>query len=235
MTLLRKLATYISAVVVRRSSPAAKEWAQASAQELASIQNDWAALRWSLGSTSLLFQQCRVSETPITALADVPLAADRLTNQTSNRARAVCLVTVFVVAVFGLSLAHLHNPVRRTGCLLMIASNVYVLLQALVRRGRRIPPGADLPAQTAHFRSELVREQAFHSGPWLWSRLILVHGAMLVLMVAGSIAPPTHIYRALVWLAVVGAGVFFGILGSRRQAAQARRHILELDEIERGQ
>jgi hypothetical protein len=57
---------------------------------------------------------------------------------------------------------------------------------------------------------------------------------MLVLMVAGSIAPPTHVYRAVFWLAIVGAGVFFGIYGSQRQAAQARRRIAELDTIERG-
>jgi hypothetical protein len=235
MTLLRELATQISAVVVRRSSPAAKDWAQASAQELASIENDWAALRWSLGSTSLLFHQHCVSDAPLTNLAEVPLAADRLTTKTINRARALCLVTVFVVAVFGNSLGHLHNPVRRTGCLLMIASTLYLVLQAIVRRGRRVPPGTDLSAQTAHFRSELERERGFHSGLWLWSRIVFQYGAMLVLMVAGSIAPPTHLYRALSWLAIVSAGVLFGIYGSRRQAAQARRRILELDAVERGQ
>jgi disulfide bond formation protein DsbB len=235
MTLLRKLATQISVVVVRHSSSATKDWAQASAQELASIQNDWDALRWALGSARLLFQKPCVREHHLTALAEVPAAADRLAKQTIARARAICLITVFVVAVFGHSLAHLHNPVRRTGCLLMIASILYLALQAIARRGRRMPPGADLPAQTAHFRSELERERRYHSGLWLWSRLIFVYGAMLVLMVAGAIAPPTHIYRALSWLAIIVVSIFFGIYGSHRQAAQARRRILELDAVERGQ
>jgi hypothetical protein len=234
MTLLRKLADKISAVVVRRSSPATKDWAAATAQELPFIQNDWAALRWSLGSARLLLQQRCACDVHLTALAEVPSAAERLTKETIARARAMCLVAVIEVAVFARSLAHLHNPVRRTGCLLMIASILYLALQAIVRRGRRMPSDADLPAQTAHFRSELERERRYHSGLWLWSRLIFVFGAMLVLMVAGSIAPPTHIYLAVFWLAFIGVFIPLAIHGNYRKGAQFRRRIVELDTIERG-
>jgi hypothetical protein len=235
MTLLRKLANKISAAVVRRSSPAAKDWAAATAQELPFIQNDWAALRWSLGSTSLLFRPCRVSETPLAALAEVPQAADRLTKETIARARAICIVAVAEVALFARQLVHLHNPVRHTGCLLMIAAFLYLALQVIVRRGRRMPPGVDLPAQTAHFRSELEREQRFHSGLWLWSRLVFFFGAILVYTVAGSIAPPTRIGGAVLGMATFSVGLFLSIRGNYHKAAKFQQRILELDAVERGQ
>ena len=54
MTLLRRVAVWISNGVVRRASPGAKEWAEATAHEVEFIEGDWAALGWALGSVRVL-------------------------------------------------------------------------------------------------------------------------------------------------------------------------------------
>jgi hypothetical protein len=57
MTLTRKLALSISTRVVRWASPGCKDWAEAQSREIAFIHNDWAALRWAVGSTRVLLDR----------------------------------------------------------------------------------------------------------------------------------------------------------------------------------
>ena len=65
MTRIRKLALKISNQVVKWASPGCKEWAEGLAREVAFIESDWAALRWSLGSVRIVFDR---REMPIGSL-----------------------------------------------------------------------------------------------------------------------------------------------------------------------
>ncbi|MGD0797698.1 MAG: hypothetical protein ABR910_08235 [Acidobacteriaceae bacterium] len=232
MTRLRKLATKISCVVVRAASPAAKDWANASSSEMEFIESDWAALRWALGSTKVLFRICE--QAPLKTLSGVPLATQRLAQQTAKRAR--CGYIIVIEALFFVRLLwQIHNPVRRTGIYLVIAALVYVLAQVLARRGRRVPPQADLPAQIVHYRSELERERRFHSGMWLWSRMVLLFGALAVYAVAGAIAPPTSVLRAAVNAVILVIFAVFATVVNSRRAARVQRRIEELDTLKNGE
>jgi hypothetical protein len=232
MTLLRKLATQISATVIHCSSPGAKDWAQASAQELASIQNDWAALRWALGSAKLIFQQrCEV---PLASVAGVPAASDGLFRQTAGRARGACTLASVVALYLAHSLAHVHDPVRRAGCSMLIATIFFIAYQVIARRGRRMPPNADLTTQNAYYRSQLLNERGFYSGFWLWSRLILVYGGLALSTIACSIAGPASLHRAVFWMATDVMVLAVSGIASYRKAAEFQRRIEDLDSIERG-
>jgi chorismate-pyruvate lyase len=233
MTRLRKLATKISCLVVRATSPVAKDWAKASSREIEFVESDWAALRWALGSTKVLFRICE--EVPLQSLSGVPLATQRLAKQTAVRARQICIVTVFEVLVFARSLWHIHNPVRRTGIYLVIAALAYCAVQVLARRGRRVPQQADLSAQIVHYRDELERERRFHSGVWLWSRMVLLFGALAVFMVAGAIAPPTSVRRAAIYALILAIMAVFATVVNSRMAAKFQRRIEELDTLKNGE
>ena len=75
MTLVRRLALGISAIVVRWASPGYKEWAEGLEREARVIESDWAALRWALGSTRVLLD-CRAA--PLRSLDEVPAAVQKL-------------------------------------------------------------------------------------------------------------------------------------------------------------
>jgi hypothetical protein len=233
MTRLRKLATKISCLVVRTASPAAKDWAKASAREMEFIESDWAALRWALGSAKVLLRRCELA--PLATLSDVPMAMQRLAQKTAKRARLGCIMMISEALFFAHSLWHIHNPVRRTGIYLVIAAMAYMAAQVLARRGRRVPEQADLPAQIVHYRGELEREQRFHSGMWLWSRMVLLFGALAVLMVAGAIAPPTSVRRAGVNAAILAVLAVLGFVANTRQTAMLRRRVEELDTLKNGE
>lgn len=233
MTRLRGVAEKISCFVVRAASPAAKDWAKASAREMEFIEGDWAALRWALGSAKVLFR-CR-EEASLVALSDVPMALKRLVRQTAGRARAACTIIFFEVLFFAHSLGRIHNPVRRTGIDLVIAAMVYTAAQVLARRGRCVPQQADLPAQIVHYRGELERELRFHTGVWLWSRLFLLFGALGLFMVGGAIAPPTSIHRAVSSAVLLTGLMIVAIAANRRGAEKFRRRIEELGTLENGE
>jgi hypothetical protein len=56
MSAPRKLAVRLLNAVIRHSSSARQEWANAMLRELDYIENDWAALFWALGSTTAIFR-----------------------------------------------------------------------------------------------------------------------------------------------------------------------------------
>jgi hypothetical protein len=235
MTPLRKLATQISATVVRLSSPGAKDWAQASAQELASIQNDWAALRWSLGSTRLLLHR---QEQPLAGLSSVPAAAEKLAQRTALRARAMCIVAAGDTAGTIQFLAVGHHPSHPLVYYLFIAALVFMALQTLARRGRGLQPDADLRAQVAQYRSQLQREREYHSGLWLWSRFVALYAAVGIFIFRIKLiatAPPASVHHAVVrGVVIVVALAIVSVAGNYRKAAEYRLRIVELDSIERG-
>jgi hypothetical protein len=233
MTRLRKLATKISSLVVRAASPAAKDWANASSSEMEFIESDWAALRWALGSAKVLFR-C-YDAAPLKTLSGVPMAMQRLAQQTSEKSRLCCICLILEALFFAHQLWHIHNPVRRTGIYLVIAALAYCAAQILARRGRRVPQHSDLAAQIVHYRGELEREWRFHSGMWLWSRMVLLVGALAVLMVAGAIAAPTSIPRAVSNGIVLIGIMIVGTALNRRKAAKFQRRIEELDTLRNGE
>ena len=58
MSAIRKLATAMLDVVIKHSSPEARNWGSAMVREMDFVENDWSAALWALGSTTAL---CRYS------------------------------------------------------------------------------------------------------------------------------------------------------------------------------
>jgi hypothetical protein len=56
MSATRRLASRLLRAVVRHSSSATQDWANAMLRELDFIESDWAALFWALGSTGAIFR-----------------------------------------------------------------------------------------------------------------------------------------------------------------------------------
>jgi hypothetical protein len=67
MTVVRKMAFKISALVIRFSSAGNKEWAAGVAGEIDFIENDWKALAWAMGSLRVLLNR---KSAPIRSLED---------------------------------------------------------------------------------------------------------------------------------------------------------------------
>ena len=65
---IRGLASAIIATVIRRASPAAREWGAAMLREMDFIESDWSALLWALGSVTVLFKRW---EAPMTDPSEV--------------------------------------------------------------------------------------------------------------------------------------------------------------------
>lgn len=70
---------------------------------------------------------------------------------------------------------------------------------------------------------------------WLWSRMVLLVGALAVLMVAGAIAAPTSIPRAVSNGIVLIGIMIVGTALNRRKAAKFQRRIEELDTLRNGE
>lgn len=67
MTPVHRLAFKVSETVVKYASPGCREWAEGLLQETVSIESDWSALCWALGSTRILLDR---REKPIGSLAE---------------------------------------------------------------------------------------------------------------------------------------------------------------------
>src|SRR5580698_6454952 len=112
---VRGLAKKVSCFVVRAARSGSKEWARATARETEFIQNDWAALRWALGSMRILW---RPVDAPITSLVDVPQSARKFAKEIRKRTVIGTLVCVYEIVYF-LSVLHgMRNTIERAGCYL---------------------------------------------------------------------------------------------------------------------
>jgi hypothetical protein len=228
MTPLRKLAMKISNQVVCLASPEAKQWARATAREIEFIQSDWTALRWSLGSISILFTP---QEAHLTDLAGVPAAAKKLSKRMVLRTWFVCITAVVESLAFARSLHSIHAPATRPGYYLFVASLAYMAVQVLVRRTRRIPSETVPTRQAALYRLDLQGERNYHRGIWFWSRFVPFAFALALFFGGIAFAHPARPRAAFVMLASMSALLVAAIPLNRKQAETYDRQIGELDTI----
>jgi hypothetical protein len=103
------------------------------------IESDWAALRWSIGSTRVLFDR---REAAIHSLDEVPAATQKFLNAATwiftGLREKMCVVGVVVSAIFfGLTFVGKSTPMDRAGSLLMLgAPIVYFFYWRYDLRGR---------------------------------------------------------------------------------------------------
>jgi hypothetical protein len=232
MTRARKLAIAISNWVCRNAPAGAKDWGAASARELEHIASDWEALRWAVGSMSVLWWGRNVSAPPITSVEQVPILARCLARVVWRRTVLCAAIVVFQAYWCTYYLANMHGLVR-LGSILVVVAGGLIAVQAYLRRWRGMPVHADNAAMVAPLRAELVRQRQFHSGGWLAARLYALMPGMLLLCCGLWANDQT---AANAW-AALGAGACFAALATigtkiqLRTAEGFQRRIDSLDAL----
>jgi len=229
MTRVRKLAVGISKWVCRNASAGTKHWGAASERELDYIDNDWEALRWAVGSTTVLLAGRR-SASPITSLEQVPLLAKCVARQVRMRT-AFCFVVVFLHVTCWSFLIHtVDSRTLRAGIGLLTVSLTIIVIQAYLRRWRGLPNSGD----ASSLRTELVRQREFHSGGWLAMRLYSAMPSFLLLS-CGIWSSEPSLSNALVALACACFFAFALTWGTKLQLRTAdafQRQIDALDSLQ---
>jgi hypothetical protein len=137
----------------------------------------------------------------------------------------------FVIAGFTYYIFKFPGPLIRTGCALIIAGSLFVMVQ-LYRRASpsKLPADLAVTASSEFHRRELVRQRDLLRSVWLWYIGPLVPG--LAVFEAGTM--PQHspwwmfLLAALFFLAGFGGIVWL----NRRAADRLDRQIAELDNLE---
>lgn len=152
----------------------------------------------------------------------------------------VFLVFFAVVIIWGgANLFAETDPVRRVGHVLWILTGVVFTGQIFVlrRRVRAIRFNVDRTTapSLAAARAYLITRGAFHSGRWLWSRILVLFPVVPILN-WGTLrnepdAIPRFLWGVMVpWVALAALAVFIVQRGGRRAYERLLR---ELDDIER--
>lgn len=234
MTRLRKLAVKISDTVVRRSLPAYKDWASATARELEFIENDWAALRWALGSWKLA-ASCQ--NAPLTSISEVPRAAQVFLKQTRGSTAINWLSLLWLSYWFSGIFRHpVTGRPRELGWGLIAAVLVYIVCEAIAFRGWRLPRGAGLPEVVDAYRSALLHQQDVQSGMWYWARAALFVAGPVLGAYYAWLLKPSAVREAIVSANLVASGIIvLSLLASRavtrRVVARYQRIIDQLDAL----
>jgi hypothetical protein len=162
MTLVRSVAGKISRAVVRFASPGCKEWAEGLARETAFIGDDWAALRWALGSTRVLLDRRAAS---LTSLADVAERARRYAAAQRSGLPSNWIVIVYAFDYL-LRLFGAGSRLEHTGCSLVVFGGILMGVIGLVRWQQRTeaPLSDETTTWALYYRSELeLRRENLHS------------------------------------------------------------------------
>jgi hypothetical protein len=160
MTVIRKLALSISETVVRWAAPGCKEWAEGLARELAFIESDWRALRWSIGSTRVLLEP---REAPIGSLAEVPGAAHRFVDSVRTGSNLWVILLQGPIYLFNYFWA--KSGQQHLGCALVVFGTVAGGINILIERLRLKEPWRDdvyddQGACALFYKAELERQRA---------------------------------------------------------------------------
>jgi hypothetical protein len=176
-----------------------------------------------------VWQDQPVENTPM-PLEEIQRRARRFEKRIDRRNLREYVGAAVVIAGFTYYIFKFPSPLMRTGCALIIAGSLFVMVQ-LYRRGS---PGA-LPADLAwtdsleFHRRELVRQRDLLRSVWRWYIGPLVPG--LAVFEAGTM--PQHspwwmfLLVALFFLAVFGGIIWL----NRRAATHLDRQIAELDNL----
>jgi hypothetical protein len=152
----------------------------------------------------------------------------------------IFLVFFAVIVIWGgVNLVGETDPVRRVGHVLWMLTGVFFAGQMFVLRRRVRAVRFDILRTTspslAAARAYLIARRAFHSGRWLWSRILVLFPVVPILDYRVLLIEPDGIQRFLwgvmvPWVALAAFAVFI----VQRGAARAYDRLLrELDDIER--
>ena len=159
MTCRRRLAMWLSSWGTLWATAGSKEWAQGLEREARVIESDWAALRWSLGSTRVLLDRRPAS---LTSLDEVPAATQKLVEGARSWA-CVFLFTSIMQGLINLLPFFLARIVRRpAGCALVVLASIITGAYSLIERRRLKEPWKDniyedLVACTSFYKEQLKR------------------------------------------------------------------------------
>jgi hypothetical protein len=235
MTRLRKLAVKISDTVIRRSLPAYKDWARATARELEFIESDWAALRWALGSWKMA-ASCQ--NAPLTSMSEVPRAASMFQKTARVSTVLTWLSLLWMCYWFSGIFPHTTaNPSRLLGWSFIVAVLVYIACQAIAFRGWRLPRGGGLPEVANAYRSALLHQRDLLSGVWLWSRIILIVAGPMLSAYRVWLLKPSAVHEVILRSNLAACGIMALTLivtrpVNRRIVARYQRTIDQLDALQ---
>ena len=133
MTLVRIVALTISDEVVRWASPGCKEWAEGLEREARVIESDWAALRWSIGSTRVLLD-CRAA--PLRSLDEVPDATYKLLDGALVRSGSFLLMPIMEGPLFLHWFFVTRSTLGRAGSAIGVLGSVIAVTYLLMERHR---------------------------------------------------------------------------------------------------
>lgn len=233
MTTARKLALKISNTILQLAPSGAEDWAKAMLREIDFIENDWVALLWALGGTRILLRlkpRCHSRDIHLTAVADIPHAAQILTNKVRARTLSV-VVTMFESVAFGCILFLVPSPIQKLGSLLTVAAMLYMTYQLMARRVREVPTETDSTDRAIFYRKELERQRDFHRGWWLWSRLAIMLPGLIVFCAGGAVAEPKYLEGYAIIAAFFVGVCAVAVPANLRLARKYQGQLNELDAV----
>jgi len=178
MTLVRRLALTISDHVERWASPGCKEWAEGLEREAAVIENDWAALRWSLGSTRVLLDR---RPAPLTSLDEIPAETQKFMEGFRNP--LVFYMPIINGLLFFLLFFQVKSIMERAGCAFLVLGLITTAILLLMYRRRLYmlwyDDIFDDPVACAHLYKEQVKRRDKLGISVLPSLLCIALGASL--------------------------------------------------------
>jgi hypothetical protein len=159
MSLVRIVALTISDEVVRWASPGCKEWAEGLEREARVIENDWAALRWSIGSMRVLLDRRAV---PLTSLDEVPAATQKFVETTRWQAGFVLAMSIMQGLINLLPFFLARIILRPAGCAIVVLASILTGTYSFMERRRLKEPWKDdiyddLLACTSFYKEQLKR------------------------------------------------------------------------------
>ena len=222
---IRKLGIAILKAALRRAAPGLQQWGEAMLNEMAAIENDWAAFRWALGSAAVLYRGC---EAPINDASEIPGRLEHLQDITRRRQRGGYLACFFVMGGFLYYFAIFPGMAARTGCALTVLGAGFLAAQLYLNRVRRQAAASVSTASTVaeRYRAVLQHMRDFHRGAWFWSRMIVFLPGPLLFMYALHRADPDPGS-----LAVVIVFLAFGVIAIPLNLGLSRKFQREIERL----
>ena len=131
------------------------------------------------------------------------------------------------------------NLIQRIGSILTALGAGYIIYQ--IRLSQLLKRSAEVAAErmgntasVEFYRTELKQRHDFHSGIWLWSRLIIFAPGPLIFIIGDQVAHPGKIHNYVVigvYLAVLAMGVYL----QRREANRLQSEINEVEKLQSDQ
>lgn len=137
----------------------------------------------------------------------------------------ICLTTM---GAFGWIAAHSLNDLQRIGAGLVVVGGLWLAHQVYRSRVGILPSDTGFEASLRFYRTELVRQRDFHSGPRLWSSMAALLPGLILWGIGFVLARPNSLPT------MIGTGtvlVVLTIAAVPLNLRVARRYQRQLDEL----